>query len=88
MNENQEYILVNSIESIAIDLKRIAEALAPASTTLSAKENRYNIYYRSSGDKFYCDCRHDEFRHNLMGFECHRCLKFYSMEDYFLYGYI
>lgn len=81
MNEAQEQVLINTIEGISWDLRRLTDKLAPATET-SHKNNRYHIARRHSREKYWCDCRFDFFRHTLQGFECHRCLKFHSLDDY------
>lgn len=83
MNEAQELIIVNAIEGIGIDIRRLADALAPTKEPLaSSPKNHYNIRNIGVPGKFYCCCTHDEFRHTLTGFECHRCLKFYPLEEF------
>ena len=113
MNENQEYILTHSIESLAIDVKRIADALevlagakpinsianiVPGSEVElfdgsfaaqvycnTENENRYFLYCRKRKEKIDCGepCWYTQFKLVEGGFRCHKCLKFYSIKDYY-----
>ncbi len=48
-------------------------------------EGRYFLYSRKLREKINCEgpCYYSEFGATIGGFKCHKCLKFYSSEEYY-----